>query len=277
MANGRLSANPNDRGDGAGLVLFFALTFGWTWALWWGAARVMHAAPITASVLQVLGGLGPSAAAVAVVALRQGRSGLRRWLARCLAWRVGWLRMVLALVLPACVMGWAAWLHLALGGTLPDSPARGHLMLVALNFVLVLGVGGPLGEEFGWRGYALPAMQARWGWRTASLALGIAWAAWHLPLFYGGDTVQSHLPLGLFAASIVAASVVFAWLYNQTPGSVLPVLLLHTAINAWPLLIPVLPTPDGKHPQPLQWLVATLVLIAAVLLARPAHRGPISA
>ncbi len=139
-------------------------------------------------------------------------------------------------------------------------------MLVALNFALVFLIGGPLGEEFGWRGYALPVMQARWGWRGASLGLGVVWVAWHLPLFYGSGTVQSYLPLQLFAISAMASSVVFAWLYNQTPGSVLPVLVLHTATNAWFLVIPVMVMPDGSNLRPFQLTVGILALLAVTLL-----------
>ena len=254
-------------GSASTLALFFALAFGWSWAFWLGAALVRGPSPVTASVLQVLGGFGPSLAAVMVVAHTGGRSGQKIWLTRCLQWRVGWRWMLLAVVLPALGMGLAVLIPTALGGTLPDSPARGHPMLAAINFVPVCLIGGPLGEEFGWRGHALPAMQARWGWRSASLLLGGVWAAWHLPLFYCNDTVQSHLPLGLYATSIVASSVVFAWLYRQTRGSVLPALILHTAINAWPLVIPVMALPAGNgHASALQWVVGMQVALAIGLL-----------
>ncbi|MGB4118105.1 MAG: CPBP family intramembrane glutamic endopeptidase [Polaromonas sp.] len=49
---------------------------------------------------------------------------------------------------------------------------------------MVFMVGDPLGEELGWRGFALPAMQARLGWRAASLVLGAVWGVWYLPLFF---------------------------------------------------------------------------------------------
>lgn len=266
MSTGRPPGLQGNRSTGTALGKFFAWAFGWSWTCWLGAALLKDGSPSTASVLQVIGGFGPGIAAVVVLAQLGGRGGLRCWLARCLQWRVGWLRMLLAFMAPALLMGVAAILHVAMGGTLPHSPARGHLMLVALNFALVFLIGGPLGEEFGWRGYALPVMQARWGWRGASLGLGVVWVAWHLPLFYGSGTVQSYLPLQLFAISAMASSVVFAWLYNQTPGSVLPVLVLHTATNAWFLVIPVMVMPDGSNLRPFQLTVGILALLAVTLL-----------
>ncbi len=165
-------------------------------------------------------------------------------------------------------MGLALAIHMALGGKLLPSPSQGHVGMAVANFLLVFLVGGPLGEEFGWRAYALPALQRRWGWRLASLLLGVVWAVWHLPLFYSAGTVQSHLPIGLFALSAIASSVLFAWLFNQSQGSVVPVLVLHTAVNAWFLVIPVMVLPDGSNLRPFQIVVGLLVLTAGALLCR---------
>lgn len=249
---------------------FFALAFAWSWFFWLLAPLLAPEAPVAATTLALVGGFGPSLAAVAVVAHQAGRSDLLRWLRRCLQWGVDWRWIALAFFFPVAFMGLAAAVHVALGGTLPPSPAAGHVLLAAANFVLVFLVGGPLGEEFGWRGYALPALQRRWGWRIASLVLGVAWTLWHLPLFYSGGTVQSHLPMGLYALSAIASSVLFAWLFNRSEGSVLPVLVLHTAVNAWSLVIPVMVLPDGSNLRPFQLVVGILVFVALLLLRKGA-------
>lgn len=181
-------------------------------------------------------------------------------------WPVGWRWVALAFLFPVFFMGLAAAANVALGGTLPPSPAAGHVGMAAANFVLIFFVGGPLGEEIGWRGYALPALRERLGWRLASLLLGAVWAIWHLPLFYSEGTVQSHLPMGLYALSAVASSVLFAWLFIRSQGSVVPVLVLHTAVNAWSLIITVMVQPDGSNLRPFQIVVGILVVTAILLL-----------
>ena len=250
----------------APLFGFLALTFVWSWACWALSPAVRPQLPWLATLLMFAGSFGPSLAAIAVVSSTRPVGGLRAWLSHCLQWRIGWGWCAFALLLPLAVMLLAVGLHIALGGDIATSPASGHLMMTAVNLPLVLLLGGPLGEEFGWRGYALPALQDRLGWRTASLGLGLVWGAWHLPLFFIDGTAQAHIPPALFLLSVVAMSVVFAWLANRTAGSVVAALLFHTAINFWPSVVPVLPTESSYRAY--EFVVATLVMLALLALIK---------
>lgn len=243
---------------------YVALTFAWSWACWALAPAVKARLPWFATLLMFAGSFGPSLAAVVVVANAGGRAGLRTWLSRCLKWRAGCGWLALAFVFPLVVMSVAAGLHVALGGAIATSPASGHLLMTFVNFFLILVLGGPMGEEFGWRGYALPKLQERMGWRTASLWLGGVWGVWHLPLFFIEGTSQAHIPIALFLLSVVAMSALFAWLVNHTGASVVGALVLHTAINFWPTVVPVLPTELDYRAYAL--VVAILVLTAMGLL-----------
>lgn len=248
------------------LASFIALTFAWSWSCWLLAPVVQPTSGLAANVLFYLGGVGPSLAAIAVVAMSGGQVSLRSWLLRCLTWRgsPGWL--VLAFLSPLAVLSLAAAAHMALGGSVPPSPAIGHIGLFIGNFFLVFLVGGPLGEELGWRGLALPVMQERLGWRSASLVLGVIWGVWHLPLFFIAESAQSNGSMAAFFVLIVSTSVFYAWLYQRSSGSVLPALALHTASNSWPSLVPVLPSDADQRAY---LLVVGLVVMAAVwLLAR---------
>lgn len=241
------------------LVQFFALTFVWSWSCGLLAPVVKVASSFTSSALLFLGGFGPSLAAIAVIAMNGGRAGLWTWLLRCLRWRgsSGWL--VLAFLSPLAVLTVAAAAHMALGGSVPPSPAVGHIGLFVANFFLVFLVGGPLGEEF--------------GWRSASVALGAVWGVWHMPLFFVADSTQSDGSMAAFFVLIVSTSVFYNWLYNRSNGSVLPALVLHTASNSWPFLIPVLPSDADQRPY---LFVVGLVVTAAIwLLARRDDSPPV--
>lgn len=251
--------------DETDLLTFFGLAFAGSWVCWGLSAAFAAASPLASAVFGIAASFGPSVAAGVVVAGRGGRAGVTAWLRRCLQWRISWRWFALAFLLPPAAMCAALAIHAALGGAVAASPAAGHLALAVVNFPLVFLLGGPLGEELGWRGYALPWLQERLGWRGAGVLLGLVWAAWHLPLFFTPGSAQAALPGWLFVPGTVALSVVFAWLSQATRGSVVPALVLHTAVNAWAAAIPVLGPHGGVRPYAL--LTAVMVAVAFALLA----------
>ncbi len=268
--SGNRSQEPN--GSLIAILAFFALAFGWAWGIGVTATQVSVQLPVVGTALMMLAGFGPSLAAVTVVAMVSPGTGLRDWAARCLNWRVGWRWFAFAFALPPAVMLTAVALHGLMGGPMPASPAVDQIPVAILNFGLVLVVGGPLGEEFGWRGYALPALAASLDWRTASLIIGAVWGAWHLPLFYLASSVQSHMAMPIFMLNILAGSTIFAWLFERTQQSVLPALVLHTSLNGWTAIIEIVPTAATGRPFTLT--TGLMVLIAsALLLANPVPRS----
>jgi len=98
---------------------------------------------------------------------------------------------------------------------------------------LAIAIIAPLGEEFGFRGYALPRLQARWSPLAASLCIGVVWAVWHIPtLLVPAARGTSSLELWLYLLSFVAGSVVYTWFYNAGRGSMVAPLLAHFGIHA---------------------------------------------
>jgi membrane protease YdiL (CAAX protease family) len=248
------------------IVTFFFLTFAWTWGLWGIVAMIREQAPGLGNALYLAGAFGPSVAAIFVNLMFTGGVGLRRWLAQCLRWRVGWRWYALAFVAPPLILLAALGVHLALGGAIPASPYADRVLIAIAQFVVIAILGGPLGEEFGWRGYALPALTARVGWRGAGVLIGIAWALWHLPLLLVADTAQTDLPIALFLISTVGLSVVMARLGVHTGFSVLPALLLHSVINWWSMIVPI---NAGGQAYALVAVIATLVALIACLAPGP--------
>lgn len=129
------------------------------------------------------------------------------------------------------------------GGTLPSFHGITSSFYVGyvIQFILIFFFGGPLSEEIGWRGFALPRMQARFGSLKASLLLGLLWALWHLPHFLteaqrgGPGTSLSifYINLPIFMVSVIAMTIIMTWVYNHTGGSLFMAILLHTSVNAF--------------------------------------------
>jgi membrane protease YdiL (CAAX protease family) len=83
----------------------------------------------------------------------------------------------------------------------------------------------------GWREYALPRLQTRYGALTASLILGVLWACWHLPAWFLPGSTQAGLSFPVFLVGIIATSIIYTWFYNSTGGSLLLIIVLHTIFD----------------------------------------------
>ena len=124
-------------------------------------------------------------------------------------------------------------------------------------------LGGGMGEELGWRGFALRPLATHMGPNMASAVIGVVWTFWHLP----GHLISSS-PVGSLIGQIVftvPGSFLFTWFYLRTGGSVLIVVLLHGAFNGWLAfversLFPGLGDNDG-------WIMVFLLIALVVSLA----------
>jgi membrane protease YdiL (CAAX protease family) len=215
----------------------------------------------------------PTIAAFIVTGMTGGAAGMRRLFRRILRWRAGiqWYLIVL-LGIPLLYFA-ALQIDLLLGGAAKPLPPGG-LPMAAAGAILMFIVNGLVnGEEFAWRGFALPRLQARYGALASSLVLGGIWIVFHLPLFFtrgggaGGDMSQT--PFLAFVLIILSGSVLVTWLFNSTRGSVLFAYLFHAASNTWPGVF-ASATPGGR----IFWIHAALFSLAAaivVLVYGPAY------
>jgi uncharacterized protein len=222
--------------------LFFAVTFAITWGCWLGAIALEVSFDSAVGVVLLLIGLvGPGAAGIGFIYLvydEQGRADFWNRLKQPRRIGVRWFLMILLLPLAVTVtaavvsmlLGWpgATW-----GEGVQEFGVNPFAILPALFFATL----PPILEELGWRGYALDRLQMNWSALSASMVLGVVWAAWHLPLFFIEGSFQREevgfatLGFWLFMIGIVALSVVFTWVYNHTSRSILGIILLHGWVN----------------------------------------------
>ncbi|MFN8456829.1 MAG: CPBP family intramembrane glutamic endopeptidase [Anaerolineae bacterium] len=231
------------------LLTFFILAYALSWCLvpWVGPSLLPW---------------GPALAAIIMIALIEGKPGLKSWLSQMGRWRVGFQWYLIALSLPILTSLSAAWLNILFGAvSRPVEPWYNFLLLIPL-FIMI----GGEWEEPGWTGYALPRLQRGRSALTASLIMAVFRVGWHLPLFWYGSVPGSDI---LFMS---AAQIVITWLYNSTRHSVLIIMVLHLMMNVCGEFFgPLFSSGDAAN---FAWLKAgffVVVAIGLIIWAGPTH------
>ena len=217
------------------VVLFFAATLGSVYFIFWGPLALFKVPTISfvsdtrgpgwAIALFMIGGFTPSLVGLLLTWLQEGKEGLKRMGRRVIQFNLG-LRWYLAEIGIVLLIG--------LGEIILDTLITGQafnfsLFIQQAGSFLPLIIIGPLSEELGWRGYAQERMQKAWSPALSGAILGVAWAFWHLPLFFMIGTSQHELGLPFlpFIVMLSALSVIYAWFLNNTRGSIWSAILFH--------------------------------------------------
>jgi membrane protease YdiL (CAAX protease family) len=219
------------------LSSFFIMTFCITWGL--GAVYVLFGKqlePFIGSVdhghpLFFVAVYAPTISAILMVWRAHGKGGLKQFLKRYLHWGVGvwWYIFLVAFFI---VMHFAIrWIDVLRGVSVPEI-AYPWYMAVPMALMVLFTDAGPIGEELGWRGLALPLLQRRYRPLTAGIILGIIWGIWHLPAFFISGLAQSKLSFPLFMLFTVCLSIFITVVFNATSGSVPIAIVIHWFSNA---------------------------------------------
>ena len=225
---------------GAAVPAFLGITFLWAWALWgyWVVAMPTGGLQISAAFITcaIVGGLSPTIAALALTAMAgRGEIG-RRLVAPLMRWRVDRVALSVALLLIGAAVAGSLVLQATYLGPLrwPD-PA---LLTMALIWPLLAA----LGEELGWRGFLLPRLAERFGLLPAALVIGVIWGVWHLPADYIALKGYGNWFWAAFLLNgpviLTAHSIIMAWLWRRTSGSLFAAVLYHAAITASAIVAP---------------------------------------
>lgn len=228
------------------LISFFVLAYAITWALW--APLVFHGVPAfsetrhvpTLAALPAVA-IGVTGTAIFMTWVTQGGAGLRRLWQRLTTWDVGigWYLVALLAIPLIEILVTAAVAGTQMFRTLAPSSLLLYPAAFGAHFIF-----GPLFEETGWRGFALPRMQHRFGPLRGTLLLGLLWAGWHfflyVPAWFSDGAVTGVIGAAIFVCFTVSISVMFTWLSNNTRASLLLVMLLHGSINGTATYVQVL-------------------------------------
>src|SRR6266851_3345498 len=251
----------------AWILLLFSLTVLGALPLMLQGVSLRSVGPSTSHLPLVMTGMlvtacAPTLAALLVAAFYPRAGGVRSVSRQVRTWRVGLVWYAIALIGPIILLSAAG----AFGAVWRGAPPSHWMILPSfsgpggLYFVIF---GSLFAEEPGWRGFGQPRLQTRYGALAASILIGLLWSTWHLWYVIapggfanvtGTDAVATYLRL-------TSTSIVYAWMYNNTNGSLLIAMLAHLGHN---LAASLIPTPDDGGRQHL--IVALIYLVMAMVV-----------
>jgi membrane protease YdiL (CAAX protease family) len=225
------------------LFSYFFMAYAFTWIIFtpyvlaeWG---ILPKASFY-NLFYVLHTFGPAVSAYIMFRIMEGKEGWLGVRSRIKQVRAGWVWYAFILLgIPALIM----FGILVLPGALSSFQGLPPYFLVRYPFlfIAIFFGGGPLGEEIGWRGFALPRMQSRYGALRATLLLGVLWTFWHLMDFFtasqgggpGTGLSAFYLHLPIFFLMIMSLTIIMTWVFNHTQGSIFIVILLHASYDTF--------------------------------------------
>ncbi|MDN5915697.1 MAG: CPBP family intramembrane metalloprotease [Pseudonocardia sp.] len=259
------------------LISFFVLANAMSWLAWVPYILSQNGIGVwdyrfpellgTSQLLGVLPGayLGPIASALLITTVADGRDGLRRWAGRMWRWRVRWRWYAIALLgVPAAMLATGY----AFSGGQVSAPSMMAVAAYVPGLVLQMVTTG-LAEEPGWRDFALPRLQRRFGPLAGSMVLGPIWALWHLPLFlteWGGFPDADWTRPVSFAVFCIAFNIVMTWVFNSTGESLPMSMLAHVSVNnfasiIWSEMFPTIDSDLASHAMAAGAVVAALLVL----------------
>lgn len=258
-------------GDPWVLPAYFLLVFGVAWAVWLpivAAERGLVHVRVSADLVW-LAGIAPVGSATLVTFLERRWRGVRDLFGRFLVRGVRPRWYVIALLLPLTFRVAAAGLDTLAGG---HGGAAGVTCRAIAEFLGRAILFAPVAafEEVGWRGFALPRLQARWSAVAAAVILGALWAVWHLPLWWLRSFGYQGMSFGWWFAEVIGASILITWLFNSGGRSLWIPCLFHSASNAAWAAMPM------SSIQALVRAVVVATALAVVAVCGPMRLGPVA-
>ncbi|MBL8090428.1 MAG: CPBP family intramembrane metalloprotease [Anaerolineales bacterium] len=261
------------------LISFFILAYGIFWALWIPLIPYLQnlatfEIPTWSIPLALLGIYAPTFAAIIVTAISEGRAGLQKLFAPLFDWKLSFKWYLVAIFLPLSLAVIALLIHLGMLGELNQDTSFAWLssvpiFLASIPIMLLVKLPlGPMAEELGWRGYALPRLQRKMSALNASLILGLLWGLWHLPAFWvpgaalGLEVTPSFFEIAKYVFNVTGVTIIFTWIYNNTRGSLIIDFLFHAAYNALPSLLFV---SVDIFPELFTWVIWAFAILLIVI------------
>ena len=229
------------------LGIFFAVTLIVTWLLWLPSvlATMGVQVPVMFLIVSMMASFTPSIGGILLHRAFMGKYEFVLDMRQRLSFG---FKKIWLLAIPAFFSVTAGLSYAIMGRVIDDfEPVNATPWFMApLVFLQILFIGGALGEELGWRGFALPRLLRIMPDFQATLLLGLIWSLWHLPLFFMMGTVQSNIPIWQFMVQNTVISFFYTWLYDRTKGNLWLMIFLHAIANTAAAVFPYWQTNAGR-------------------------------
>jgi len=250
---------------------FFIITFIWSWLIL--APLILCSLkiiPVSDKLLSFLifpgislGVFGPLVGALIALRKEYGKGSSGKYLRSFLDFRLGWK----GYIFPILIFGgstFIAWFSPEIFGEKRLQMILPSLWMFIPYLLLMIFFGGGQ-EEFGWRAYALPILESKFGIWYANIILGIIHAFWHLPLWFITGSGQTYMNFGGFILLTIGYSFILSWIRKISGNRPFSGLYSHGLANAF---IPFIPTIilQLNTPQPRFWIWVTLTLIIGIII-----------
>jgi len=224
--------------------MYFIFVFVWSIVFWLLTTLLGGTNQLSGSILFYIGGAGPLVSAILITHLFESKNIQKDFWSRTFnPKRIPWRWMVPALLLHPTIILTAGFIETLLGGELQYKFSMLSNPMSLLTLVLSVFILGPLPEEMGWRGVGYDRLLVKMTPLSASITLGIFWAAWHVPLFYIENTFHYELGVGsfrfwIFLFSNIPLTIIITWIYNHTERSILMAAIVHFSGNIVGAILP---------------------------------------
>mgnify|MGYP002640011637 CR=1 FL=1 len=218
------------------VLVFVLIAYGFSWLFWIPEALIANnlwvAPEGVKNILALnLAAWGPLVGAIVTTFIYQKGAGVKELIKRGFMMRIGKWWWIALLIFPVLIGGSLA-ISVLFGYPLPRFEALAEPFALPIAFLFIFFLGGPLQEEFGWRGYAFEHLRNKYSSLTAAIIAGLMWGLWHLPLFFVPRAEDYYnRPMWGLLLTTVLAGIILAWLYANTKGGTFAALLGHTMFN----------------------------------------------
>jgi membrane protease YdiL (CAAX protease family) len=252
------------------LISFFVLSYLIMFGVGFSSIYLYPSRPVQPwSLVWFLEVFSPSLSALIVAGLIGGRAEIKRLLSGLTRWKVGfrWYFWAAFLILGPLAI---TLIYKALGN--PGAGLQPGATASSLAGIIVFTLfSGPIAEELGWRGFALPRLQSKYNALVSSLILGVIWTCWHIPFFFTTGATQMSIPFPIYLVLVTTITIYITWLYNNTRGSLIITILAHFCYNLTAFLTATL----GLMPSMRFYMIAGgllgLITIAVVFIFGPRY------